>query len=82
MVRLRYPHAVSLVFIYSRNGLGVHYNPYLHALLALLFGLCVVALVLTIVCDPGIIVASTKDELKPVSGIVALVQRFCLDKFP
>ncbi|KAF8266030.1 hypothetical protein EI94DRAFT_1734101 [Lactarius quietus] len=35
---------------------AAHFNPYTHALLALLFGLCVVALVLTIVCDPGTII--------------------------
>lgn len=50
----------------TRLRYGAHYNPYLHALFVLLFGLCVVALVLTIVCDPEIIVAPTKDELKPI----------------
>ena len=69
------------VFIYAR-GLGTHYNPYAHALFALLFGLCLVALVLTTICDPGIVAAPTKDELKPVGGIFAIKQRICLDKFP
>ncbi|KAI9448985.1 ankyrin repeat-containing domain protein [Lactarius psammicola] len=48
----------------TRLQYGAHNDPYVHALFALLFGLCVVALVLTIVCDPGTIVTPTKDELK------------------
>jgi len=49
-----------------RAGIGVHRNPYMHALFVLLCGICVLALVLTIICDPGTIVTPTSDELKPV----------------
>ena len=65
-----------LVFTYSRAGLGAHYIPHMHALFAVLFGLCVVTLILTIVRDPGTIVIPTKDELKPVGGIIVLEQSF------
>src|SRR6266702_4214351 len=66
----------SLIFIYSRAGLGAHYSPYVHGLFVLLFCLCVFAPVLTIPCDPGTIVTPTRDELKLVGGIIALEQRF------
>ena len=79
MVRLRHPSAVRLSF--TQRGLGAHHSPYAHAFFALLFGLCLVALVLTTFCDPGIIVAPTKDELKPVGRIFAFERRIRLDKF-
>ncbi|KAH9034541.1 ankyrin repeat-containing domain protein [Lactarius hengduanensis] len=50
----------------TRLRYGAHHNPYLHALFGLLFGLCVVALVFTTICDPGTIDIPTKDELKPI----------------
>ncbi|KAI9435754.1 ankyrin repeat-containing domain protein [Lactarius indigo] len=50
----------------TRLRYGARYNLYAHALFGLFFCLCVVALVLTIVCDPGTIVIPTKDELKPI----------------
>ncbi|KAH9175790.1 ankyrin repeat-containing domain protein, partial [Lactarius sanguifluus] len=46
----------------TRLRYGAHYNPYLHALFGLLFGLCMAALVLTIVCNPGTIDIPTKDD--------------------
>ncbi|KAH8988351.1 ankyrin repeat-containing domain protein [Lactarius akahatsu] len=57
----------------TRLRYGAHHNPYLHALFGLLFGLCVVALVFTTICDPGTIDILTKDELKPI--IEDLIQR-------
>ncbi|KAH9034193.1 ankyrin repeat-containing domain protein [Lactarius pseudohatsudake] len=57
----------------TRLRYGAHHNPYLHALFGLLFGLCVVALVFTTICDPGTIDIPTKDELKPI--IEDLIQR-------
>jgi len=50
----------------TRLRYGAHFNPHIHASFALLFGICVVTLVLTIVCDPGTIVTPTKDELKQI----------------
>ncbi|KAH8977934.1 ankyrin repeat-containing domain protein [Lactarius hatsudake] len=73
---------------FDMAGLGAHYNPYLHALFGLLFGLCMAAFVLTKLCDPGTIDIPTEDELKPyhrpkISSLTIVdLQVVALDEVP